>query len=93
MDQGIEILQEPLSILMFRQSVVEYSANFVRPDLHEHVFVLAIVVFNLQHALEDLGYVSQVKGVMALCGGREKFGGHLLIDIDAHFDDGVNTDQ
>lgn len=70
------------AILLIDETIPEDSEGLVKPQVHEVVLVGEVLKINHEHALDDLGEISQVESIVALGGGREEVTNCL--DIDVH---------
>ena len=60
----------------------------MHPQFCQVFFALQIVVLDLQDALEDLGHISQVEGIVAFAGGRQEILLNAEVDINGGFHNG-----
>ena len=74
-------------ILGIDQSIAENALIFVRIQSYETCSGLELGRQDHEHALEDLGDVSQIKGVVELGRCGEEFGGDGVVDLDRRGDD------
>jgi hypothetical protein len=75
------------AILLINETISEDSEGLVKPQVHEIVLVGEVLKINHEHALDDLGEISQVESVVALGGGREEVTNCLDIDVHRGLDD------
>eukprot|EP00964_Phaeocystis_antarctica_P055483 scaffold32640_cov63-Phaeocystis_antarctica.AAC.1 len=85
----LELRVEPVDVGRVDEPVGEDAQALVSPEAEQLVRGLDGLLRRLHDALEDLGDVAQVEGVVALGGRGQQLGRDVLVDVDRGLDHGV----
>mmetsp|Transcript_13697 Transcript_13697/g.27719 ORF Transcript_13697/g.27719 Transcript_13697/m.27719 type:complete len:749 (-) Transcript_13697:6644-8890(-) len=73
---------QPLAILVVDQAIAEDAATLVDPQAHELVQLVGLDAAGLEHALEHLGQITQVEGVVRLLRRGQQVLGDRVVQLD-----------
>ena len=73
---------EPVAVLLVDEAVAEDALHLVHPEQQQRLAVRQRRAADHEHALEDLGQVAQVEGVVRLGRRRQQLELHALVDVD-----------